>query len=325
MKITPRLALKLGRDFVQRALRRRRERHGIVLMYHRVAVSAADPWNLCVSPANFAGHLRELSAWADVVPLHALPSSLRAAGRRTRPVVAITFDDAYLDTLTAAKPALTAQGAAATVFVPTGWVGRPEPVWWDLLAHMVLANRRLPDRVDIDEAELKVSWRRPATERLHQVLWSQLRAMGDDARRAAMQMLATRLQADPEELRDVRVMTADELDTLTADGLVSLGSHAVSHPSLPLLTRADKAWEIDTSTRQFQQLTGRRPATFAYPYGDLDDESVGLVAEAGYALACATHEDLVWPDAHPLRLPRLAVGNWSPRQFRLRLTRYWLA
>lgn len=334
MKITPRLAVKLSRDWLRRRWRRRTVPHGVILMYHRIAAPAADPWKICVSPDHFAGHLRELTALADVVPLTELPSNLRA-GRRSRPVVAITFDDAYLDNLTTARPILAQHAAPATVFVPTGWVGSPDPHWWDLLAHAVLASPRLPDRVDLNGPELNVAWRNPDTgsgaaapadrQNLHQELWSQLRLLDDAPRRAALHTLMQVLDADPAALRDVRVMTRDELHQLAADGLVTLGSHAITHPSLPALSKPGKTAEIEGSARQFEQLMGARPKTFAYPYGDLDAESVDVVAESGYDLACSTREDLVWPDAEPLLLPRLAVGNWSPREFRLRLSQYWFA
>jgi peptidoglycan/xylan/chitin deacetylase (PgdA/CDA1 family) len=127
-------------------------------MYHRVAAPAVDPWNLCVSPQNFAGHMQALSEMADVLPLQDLPANLRS-GRRSRAVAAVTFDDAYLDNLTTAKPVLDALNIPATVFVPTGWIGDPRPMWWDRLAHLLLAAEVLPETLEIHAQGEDFSWR----------------------------------------------------------------------------------------------------------------------------------------------------------------------
>ena len=44
--------------------------------------------------------------------------------------LAITFDDAYRSTLEQAAPVLARHDAPATVYAPTDWVGRAEPMTW---------------------------------------------------------------------------------------------------------------------------------------------------------------------------------------------------
>jgi peptidoglycan/xylan/chitin deacetylase (PgdA/CDA1 family) len=335
VKLTPRLTAELARDWLVRKWRRRTVPHGVILMYHRVARPQADPWKICVSPANFAGHMRELRAMADVVPVQEVTQRLRS-GRRARPVAAVTFDDAYLDNLTHAKPVLERHDVPATVFVPTGWVGRSRPIWWDQLTHAVLEAPELPRTLDFDIPGLRVVWRdldldpgtragQQARQRLYRDIWAQLRVLNDIDREAALDRLLAVLETDGGAVRDVRAMNAAELHALVDGGLVQIGSHSVTHPSLPNLTSADKAWQIEESARQFCELTGRRPSLFAYPYGDLDQESVDLVRASGYTTACSIREDLVWDGADPLTLPRLAIGDWSPAEFRIRMRHYWLA
>jgi peptidoglycan/xylan/chitin deacetylase (PgdA/CDA1 family) len=53
---------------------------------------------------------------------------------------------------------------------------------------------------------------------------------------------------------------------------------------------------------------GRIVTSFAYPFGDHDDQAVEIVEEAGYRAAVTCELDVVRPGANPLRLPRLAVG-----------------
>jgi peptidoglycan/xylan/chitin deacetylase (PgdA/CDA1 family) len=336
MKLTPFLAPKLAYRWGARLARRHIRPHGFILMYHRVASPTVDPWELSVSLENFAGQMQALAAVADVVPLQELPASLRE-GRRSRPVAAVTFDDGYLDNLSAAKPVLDALDIPATIFVSTGWIDDPRPMWWDRLAHALLAAEVLPESVTLNSHGHDFSWQEPKINRktaarrrerarVHREVWSHVRGLpGDDARQAVVDTLVAILGTDEAPVADARPLTQGELRTLAADGRFQVGSHTVTHPTLPGLPSEAKAWEIESSARQLEEILGRRPATFAYPYGDLDDEAVDLVRKAGYALACSVREDLVWSDYDPHLLPRIAVGNWSPAAFRTRLGWYWLA
>jgi peptidoglycan/xylan/chitin deacetylase (PgdA/CDA1 family) len=319
-----------------RRIRRPRRPHGLILMYHRVADMIADPWNIAVSPANFAGHMEALADFADVVPLTGLPAQLRR-GRRSRAAVAVTFDDGYVDNLIHAKPVLDSLDAPATVFVPTGWVGDPRPLWWERLSHAVFAGGPLPEAQDFLHEGVDFSWRDPALgaadragqqarSRIHRALWTRMRQLpDDDARHRMLDALTVLLGTDEAPIADARVMTAEEVRRLARDGRVDIGSHSVTHPTLPALTREQKAWEIERSADECRELVGRRPTTFAYPYGDVDAECVEIARDAGYEVACSIREDLVWAGDDPHLLPRIAVGNWSAAEFRVRLTRYWLA
>lgn len=334
MRIPPLRAARLAARWGVRRLRRARRAHGFILMYHRVAEVGLDPWHLCVSPDRFAAQLRELCAMADPVPLEQLPSALRR-GRRARPVFAVTFDDGYLDNLTAARPLLAEHGVPATVFVATDLIGSGRAYWWDRLAQAVLGARSLPRRIVLNVGETAFEWEdaglsdeggagRQARERLHTALWSRLRLLDDGQRDAALGQLMQVPGASAGIAADTRAMDVDELRRLASDPLVTIGAHTLTHPVLPALGRDEKVRQVQGSAARCRALTGESPRVFAYPYGDLDDESVEVVRDAGFALACSTREDLVWEGDDLLQLPRIAVDNWSGEAFRQRLVRYWL-
>jgi peptidoglycan/xylan/chitin deacetylase (PgdA/CDA1 family) len=95
-----------------------------ILMYHSVSDEREDDvhpyFRVNTSPAQFARQMEVLKAsgW-DVVPLAELATSPTNATRR----VAITFDDGYEDFLSAAFPVLQQHGYAASVFLPTAYIG----------------------------------------------------------------------------------------------------------------------------------------------------------------------------------------------------------
>ena len=94
------------------------------ICYH--AVSETWPAVLSITSRQLDRQLEYLSrrGYAGLPAAEALSSTART------PVVALTFDDAYRSVLTRAKPILDRYGMRASVYVPTDWIGRGEPMTW---------------------------------------------------------------------------------------------------------------------------------------------------------------------------------------------------
>jgi peptidoglycan/xylan/chitin deacetylase (PgdA/CDA1 family) len=74
----------------------------------------------------------------------------------------------------------------------------------------------------------------------------------------------------------------DELRALAAGGLVSVGAHTRTHPSLPQLDDARARHEIVDGRAELEARLGRPVMTFAYPAGRLAARDRELVREAGF-------------------------------------------
>ncbi|MGW6742602.1 polysaccharide deacetylase family protein [Streptomyces sp. NPDC055025] len=99
-------------------------------MYHSVADTADDPYQVTVSPARLERQLRWLSRRGLTgVGMERLLRA-RAEGRGAG-LVGLTFDDGYADFLERAVPLLHAYGFTATVFVLPGRLGGTNE--WDRL------------------------------------------------------------------------------------------------------------------------------------------------------------------------------------------------
>ena len=75
--------------------------------------------------------------------------------------------------------------------------------------------------------------------------------------------------------------------------------------------------DVRESVRLIERLTGRRPTTFAYPFGGEGTYSSVTVRDLsglGIGIACTTEGVAVSPGSDPLRLPRLVVGDWDPAE-----------
>lgn len=95
----------------------------LVLCYH--AVSESWPADLSVTPASLERQLESLDrrGYRGVTFSEAV-----APGEGKR--VCLTFDDAYVSVRELALPILERFGMPATLFVPTAYVGRTEPMAW---------------------------------------------------------------------------------------------------------------------------------------------------------------------------------------------------
>lgn len=95
-----------------------------ILMYHSISENPGDPH--AISPSEFKRQMRSLQA-AHVISLEEGLECLEYR-RPLKNIWVITFDDGLMDFYTTALPILREYGYPATVFVPTGLVGK-STVW----------------------------------------------------------------------------------------------------------------------------------------------------------------------------------------------------
>jgi glycosyltransferase involved in cell wall biosynthesis/peptidoglycan/xylan/chitin deacetylase (PgdA/CDA1 family) len=117
-----------------------------VLTYHQIKDPADD--GSCVSTAAFREQMQFLKANYRVVSLAEAVGRLNGGGTAER-LVAITFDDGYLDNATAAAPILREFALPATFFVSTDMIGGERP-----FPHDVLRGRVPQEHMTWDDVRL---------------------------------------------------------------------------------------------------------------------------------------------------------------------------
>jgi peptidoglycan/xylan/chitin deacetylase (PgdA/CDA1 family) len=322
--------------FMQRAVRPRSS--PVILMYHRVAEPACDPWNLAVSLDNFDQQMQVLRRNRRPLAMRQFVEGLRVGDLPER-AVAVTFDDGYVDNLVNAKPRLERHGIPATVFLATGAIGRPHEYWWDELARLILLSEAQIDAAILicgDQVPIMLhprdaspeachSWRAsepPGSDRedLYLSIWRRLRLLAPMDREDVMQQLRILLKARLPHPRDFP-MTAEDVRALADGGTISIGAHTVTHPLFSTLSPEERWQEIQQSKNDCEALTGIPVEGFAYPYGDCDAATEKLVCEAGFGWACSARSDRVdFAGFDPFDLPRLQVLNWNAEEFEKRLS-----
>jgi peptidoglycan/xylan/chitin deacetylase (PgdA/CDA1 family) len=322
-----------------RRLRTVFQKKAMILVYHRVAEAAVDPWALGVSPAHFAQHLQVLTAIANPISLMELAQAKSDRELPPRPVC-ITFDDGYADNLYAAKPALESRQVPATVFVTPGYIGVPENLWWDELAKLILdpssrqeelsmslngyhyAYAFQPRPGDPDGPDQHTKWRAwesPPGRRqtAYLAIYGMLVKLSDGEREKALQQL--RRGATPyRDRQQHRCLTEAELCELSSGDLIEIGAHTLTHRVLADLPPDQQQYEIGGSRRRLQALTGKNVTSFAYPYGKKNHftrSTVATVRANGFTCACSNFGGLVTRSSNRFVLPRFQPMDWEGDQF----------
>ncbi len=84
-----------------------------------------------------------------------------------------------------------------------------------------------------------------------------------------------------------KLMDESQLKEMLSYG-IEFGGHTKTHPRLSSLSIGEAKEEIFESKKATEKKLGIKLLSFAYPYGDLNEEVKGLVKEAGYRYGVAT-------------------------------------
>jgi peptidoglycan/xylan/chitin deacetylase (PgdA/CDA1 family) len=296
----------------------------LILGFHRVTDDFRDPYHIAVRPEAFASQLEALRRYATPVRLGDLQEAI-AEGRPLHRQVAVTFDDGYLDVLEHAKPLLERFDIPATVFAVSGVLGAP--FWWDVLDAM-LDGVRLPPHISLELDGIgPLHWRQtehPESSALLAMLHDRLEPVPFGIRDRAIAALGRELGTLPPEELHHRAMRPDELMRLVEGGLVTVGSHSVTHPFLPAHDAAAQQAEIVDSRAELGRVLGTSITEFSYPHGAFTRDTVELVRRAGFTCAVSSSNDLVTYRSDAFSLPRF----WVPSRATADLDgflRRWLA
>ncbi len=211
-----------------------------ILMYHHISDNSRWPNDdrkkrLTVQPDRLAEQLDYLQrAGYTTITLDDLAAALRTGAPLPNKPVILTFDDGYQDFYTNAYPLLQRYGAKATIYIISGWVGRPD------------------------------------------------------------------------------IMTWDELRTLAASPLITIGAHTRTHPQLAKHS-AERSWEELAGSKA--DLEARLHITvqhLAYPSGNYNKTTIKQSQQIGFVTATTVHYGVQERADKLFELPRVFVNGGTP-------------
>lgn len=250
-----------------------------ILLYHGVTDEPRHGIVNCtgkhVSVDRFEKQLAVVARYRKMVPLVELVSRLRDQ-KPCRDMVAVTFDDGYLNNLECAAPVLQRLGIPATFFLATGFIGVPRWMWQDRLESALESSREpairgevLPEVEPIDSDDRKRSVLRRINAILKSMNWQ-------DAEAKALQ-LAAQLGGERCEPHGLyRFMSWDHVRKLAGQGF-DIGAHSVNHAILSRIDLGEAQREIRESAQHVRDQTGDCCRVFCYPNGKPDDYNPEVV------------------------------------------------
>jgi peptidoglycan/xylan/chitin deacetylase (PgdA/CDA1 family) len=317
-----RLSVSAGRGAARFSIQKRSQASARILYYHRVN-DDNDPFFPAISTALFEQEMRFLRKHHKVVSLAEVLECLK--GNCKHPVVAITFDDGYEDNYRNAFPVLDRYGIPATIFLTTGSIDAPEPLWFEQLA--LACKKTSREFLDFEGSSERI-WLRNEAERLdaNDRIFGHLRSVPDGERRQALAGVLRQLGVrENGELKN-RMLSWDQVRQMQARR-IGFGGHTVTHPFLSRMTSQEFRREVTECKRRIEEELQRPADYFAYPNGREEDFGAAnkqLMREAGYRAAVTTIWGTNYSSTDPMELRR--GGPWEPSaaQFAYKLDWYEL-
>jgi peptidoglycan/xylan/chitin deacetylase (PgdA/CDA1 family) len=229
------------------------------------------------------------------------------------PFAAFTLDDGYRDNLVHALPIFRRHQCPFTVFVAPAITDGTCELWWRGLEFVIAGAMRIETVIDGEHIRLDTQSDLQKQQAWHKLYWP-VRRMEQHRQREWIRMFCDDHGVDLVSICRAAAMDWDELRLLAADPLCDIGAHTINHYVLSLLSEEEARHEMIASADRISQELGKRPGTFAYPYGDEGSAAARefrLAGDAGFDLAVTTRKGLLFPGHkdHLAALPRVSLSG----------------
>ena len=193
--------------------------------------------------------------------------------------------------MTSAYPVLSRHRVPFTVYVPTAFPDGIGEAWWLALEQVIARERRISLVMGRNEMHFDV----PGVAEKYQLydfLSRWMRSLEPADLSAAIKDLCTRYAVDLAALSRQVALDWDDLATLAADPLVTLGGATVNFPVLSNMKDAAALREMTMGKAVMETALRRDVKHFAYPFGDRKSwqrRHMAMVEEAGFVSAVSSH------------------------------------
>lgn len=271
-----------------------------VITYHRIGVPGDRYPHISLDL--FRRHMEWVGANCEPIA----PGDIREATARStrrRPPVVVSFDDAYTDLFEHAYPVLKRLRIPAVCFVPTDYVDRRLPFWWDVLHTAVDATTRRDVRLPWNESVV-IPLDPAGRARLLQTCKRHVKQLPDDQKDRAVNQVVASLGLDAGSL-PVPPSTMTWSDIRSAMDVITFGGHTHTHAIMPVLSPERLESEVSLCRARLEQETGVRPQLFAYPSGAFNENVKAAVRRGGFDIAFSTLEGVNGPETDWLEVRRV--------------------
>lgn len=323
-----------GFDLILKVITFLRKDHPcIILLYHRIVDDQTvflDKGPVVHHPLkDFEREIFWIKKHLNVLSMDEVTDTILKGKCFSRPSVAITFDDGYLDNYTLAYPVLKSQGLPAMIYLATALIGTNARTWPDQIEAALLASTEktlsLPGLFPNSIIPIgTINEKQNCCIKLSRVL----KEIPDAERKIRLAEIFQELCVTPEPLEKPSKRTMlnwDEVKEMACNN-ISFGSHSHSHPILSQVLLPDAKDDIRRSKEIIEDHLVGKIRHFAYPNGrrvDFSDALRAYCKKIGFDTVATVIYGTVDADSDVFDLKR--IGAVSPVwNFAGELTRFFL-
>ena len=220
------------------------------------------------------------------------------------PLVAITFDDGYLDNYSTAFPILKSLQIPAFFFICTEMIWERKLRWWDILAYLIKSCKK--PFIVINDTEYLIQDNRQLIIADFQL---QLKFYPAEYIQKYIQLISDACEIDlpSNDLQDRELMTQDQIREM-AEHLMTIGSHTHTHQALSSLDDRLHQTELTVSKQLLEQATGQPVKSVSYPFGRYQFVPLSIqnaARKCGYQLGFTSSSGVNYlNEIHPMVLNR---------------------
>lgn len=297
-----------------------RRRNVIILMYHgfftRGQPGGIEEYgNRWCAIEDFDKQLLYLKKHYNVISLDRLIECYTTKENLPNNAVIITMDDGYQSNYTLAYPLLKQYQIPATISVAVQYVNDRNWLWADRIDYSIWKAK--VKKIDITvNGHSHIHFIGSETEK--QGVATKIRAIfwGLPYKEmiTAIDTLEKSTKASLFEITDVPKLMLplkwEQMQEMIKSGLISIGSHSVSHPNLTTCSDDELLFEVIESRRTVERELERDCTFFCYPGGRYSRRVKQYVKRAGYSCGLAIGGRFVRKmEADTFEVPRIGVGR----------------
>jgi peptidoglycan/xylan/chitin deacetylase (PgdA/CDA1 family) len=299
--------LRLERLFPQAAGR------GVIFTLHHVRPFVDRGFNpnslLEITPEFLEQAILE-SKRAGLTParLEDLPKLLAADA--TTKFVCFTLDDGNRNNAEFAAPIFRKHNVPYTIFICPGLTMRKTTMWWETIAAVLVKT----EKVTFDFGAGLETLRDKHAAFLKFAKFVQTGP--EDLATIKINNWAQSMSIDAEAIVEAEIMSEAELKGLSADPLLSLGAHSMTHRNLARLSDEELQQEIAQSSQLVSAIVDKAVRTFAFPYGwtsAAGEREFSAAKDANIAIAVTTRPGVLKAASHLTGLPRVSLNGLYQR------------
>lgn len=267
--------------------------------------------NYRISTDFFRSLLVLLKSECNIVTVKEMLSNIKTDEKK--PMVAITFDDGFIDCYKTAFPILKHMKVPASIYLSPSFIDNPQLPWEYLLENCL---KDFNGKIQVNIHKRKLSFLINGNRHRYKTcirLMPLLIGLNKTETNCVMTQICNQTKYKPDhDSARIFFLTWDMARKMLSSGLIEFGNHGLNHLSLGSLSQQELKTEILDSHKRIKKELAIEPVGFSFPYGrktHYNRIAIKILKDNGYTYALTTHNRAVTKNQDPFTLPRIHIDE----------------